>query len=377
MLLEFGAKNFYSFDEGFEASFRLNKNCPIEVSRGLEASTVMCVKGANASGKTNVLRALACLAYFCCESFAARPPDEVPDVVSYFMNDNPSEFYIVFSIGGDEYRYELAVSPEKVYTEELFLNNARVIARNENQFVSLKKQFAALKAVKLRKNASFISTASQYEIEEIGGIYDAFNGVHAYVEGVGRDLIRDYSCVSELYKENEDRFNSVKNIIRRCDLGVQDITIDEIRNNKGMVESVPIFLHQDEKALHELRYDLESSGTKTLYECLIDYQIALDAGWVLVLDEFDINLHPDILPVLVDLFDNPKTNPKSAQLIFTSHNTQIMDKLGKYRTLMVEKEDNSSYVYRLDEIPGDALRNDRKLSPLYEAGKLGGVPNIS
>ena len=89
-----------------------------------------------------------------------------------------------------------------------------------------------------------------------------------------------------------------------------------------------------------------------------------------------MNLHSHILPVLINLFTNRKINNNDSQLIFTTHDNDIMDKMSKYRTLLVNKEDNESYGYRLDEIPGDIIRNDRLISPIYKTGKVGGVPKI-
>ncbi len=94
------------------------------------------------------------------------------------------------------------------------------------------------------------------------------------------------------------------------------------------------------------------------------------------MDEFDINLHPHILPMLLNYFTDPKSNTINAQLIFTTHNTSILNEMGKYRTFLVNKDDNESFGYRLDEIPGDLLRNDRDISPIYNAGKIGGVPKL-
>ena len=95
-----------------------------------------------------------------------------------------------------------------------------------------------------------------------------------------------------------------------------------------------------------------------------------------MLDEFDINLHPDILPLLLNLFNDEQKNPHNAQMIFSTHDTSIMDRLGKYRTYLVNKKNNESFGYRLDEIPGDILRNDRPVSTPYRNGKVGGVPKV-
>jgi hypothetical protein len=63
-------------------------------------------------------------------------------------------------------------------------------------------------------------------------------------------------------------------------------------------------------------------------------------------------------------------------MIFTTHDTDIIDLLGRYRTYIVNKDENESYVYRLDELPGDMLRNDRPISPAYKDGKIGGKPRL-
>ena len=94
------------------------------------------------------------------------------------------------------------------------------------------------------------------------------------------------------------------------------------------------------------------------------------------MDEFDIAFHPHILPTIVNYFDNEEVNIKNAQMLFSTHNTDILEYMGKYRTVLVNKESSESYVYRLDEIPGDIIRNDRPIAPVYNSGRIGGVPKI-
>ena len=113
-----------------------------------------------------------------------------------------------------------------------------------------------------------------------------------------------------------------------------------------------------------------------LFGNLMNYYDVLSLGGVLVLDEFDINLHPDILPHLLDLFLVKDNNPLDAQLLFTSHNTEIMDILGRYRTYIFEKEGNESFCYRLDEPKAPSLRNDRPVSVPYRKHLIGGFPRI-
>jgi len=80
--------------------------------------------------------------------------------------------------------------------------------------------------------------------------------------------------------------------------------------------------------------------------------------------------------MLLNLFEDKELNPNNAQLIFTTHDYDVMDRIGKYRIVLVNKSDNESFLYRLDEIPGDMIRNDRLISPIYNANKIGGKPKI-
>jgi AAA15 family ATPase/GTPase len=125
-----------------------------------------------------------------------------------------------------------------------------------------------------------------------------------------------------------------------------------------------------------LPYYAQSLGTKTLYNTIWYYIIALEAGGILVMDEFDIDFHPHMLQSFVNYFDDAKTNKQNAQMIFSTHNTDILKYMGKYRTVILNKEDSESYGYRLDEIPGDIIRNDRSIISVYNSGKIGGIPRI-
>ena len=379
MLLEFGARNFLSFDEGFEASLRLNQQCPENISKGKEFSNILCVKGGNASGKSNVLKTTSFIADFCKNSFNYKPDEEI-NLFSFFNNNKPSEFFVVFKINDIEYRYELEIIRKQVISEIVYRKKIRyqkVFERKNNQIVFATKEFNYLEKIKIRKNASIISTAHQYEVNCIEAIYNFFTIIITNVKIFGlTEIGQNISKVSKLYKDNESLFEFVIDIIKKCDMGIKTIEIFEREEEGGKTHYFPIFTHELKESLEKLTYFSQSSGTRALYRILALYKIVLNIGGVLVLDEFDINLHPHILPILVELFENDDTNKNNSQIIFTTHNTSIIDKLGKYRTLFVNKENSSSYTYRLDELPGDIVRNDRPISPIYNSGKIGGVPRV-
>lgn len=381
MLFEFGFRNFFSFREGVTISFRLDSKCPEEISLGRGYTPVICVKGANASGKTQLLKGLAFLATFCADSFELDPDDNIP-IIPFYESTEPTEFFAEFMIENVAYRYEAAVTEKEVLSEVLYRTKQRqvkVFEREGNTVTYANKASIGLKSINLRKNASIISTARQHKlpVEDLSEIYRFFKMVISNVTFAGlREELREIPRVSKFLYNNPDVFEFVKNFIKECDTGISDIDIVEVVDPDSETRYAPVFVHEHNGKSHPVVAIVESSGTKALYRDLATYHLALQYGGIVIADELDINLHPYLLSKIIDLFIDEETNPNGAQLIFSSHNTEIMDQLGRYRTYLVNKDDNESFAYRLDDVPGDVLRNDRAISPAYRDGKIGGVPRL-
>jgi hypothetical protein len=377
MLLNYSFQNYFCFKEGAEVSFELSESCPISVSSNKSYTSIICVKGANSSGKTNLLKALSFLSQFCSDSFRAYKPDDAIMFLTYFGNKEPTRFNIEFEFNYVRYKYELILTNEKVISEILFRKKVRyskVIERKENKLLTCSNDYEELKNIKLRSNASILSIANHMDIKSLADVNFFFSSIYSNIQVQGRaDFIPELSLISKHYYENKKQFEFVKSLIIKVDNDIQDITIVK---NENTDEYYPIFYYDIGGKRKSLLFFVQSSGTKSLYYNLIWYKFILDAGGILILDEFDINLHPLILPNLIELFLNKESNKYDAQLLFSTHNTGILDFLGKYRTYLVNKESNESYCYRLDEIPGDILRNDRKISTIYKSGKIGGIPRI-
>ncbi|HHH52455.1 MAG TPA: ATP-binding protein [Bacteroidetes bacterium] len=378
MLLEFGAENFCSFKEGFEISFQKSKKSIEDIAN------IIAIEGANASGKTNVIKILAFLRNFTTNSFTYLKPDEEIDIFSFFNNQNPITIYAIFLEKNIEYKYELVLTRQKVISETIWKKDKRetlIIERDENS-IKTTKEYSELQTINLnRKNSSIISIAKQYGIEKIDTIYNLFDKIITNVHSLGktdnRDMFLDVDSVSKVYFESKELLKFVNHFLQQSDIGIFNIEIRERKNEEtGEIIYFPIFNYQIDEKNNYLTYYDQSSGTQSLYLQLHLYLSVISIGGVLALDEFDINLHPDLLPMLLDFFENQEANKKNAQLIVTTHNYDIMDRLGKYKTVLVNKEDNESFLYRLDEIPGDMIRNDRPISPIYNANKIGGKPRI-
>lgn len=381
MLLGYGAKNCWCFKDWLDINLRLSGYVPEEISLGKEYSLVLGYEGANASGKTNALKVFAFITDFAKNSFSY-PTDSPILFDSFFNNGNSSEFYVEFTDANEvEYRYEAILYEDYVEKETLVLIKSTteeiLFERNNNDIVENKLYNNENKII-FRNNASFISTLHQYGIKEIETVYNFFdkNIINVTYRGLDDEIRKHVPTISQMYFQNKEALNFTKNLIQKFDTGIVDITISYREDEKNNRIYFPIFFHENEQVKYRLGIDSESRGTEVLYIKLLFYYQNLKLGGVLILDEFDINLHPDILPHLINLFTDPKSNPNNAQMIFTSLNADILDILGKYRAYIFEKENGESFGYRLDEPDTNILRNDRKVSAPYRRHLLGGYPKI-
>jgi len=377
MLKEFGGYNFFSFKEGFIVSFKHKK----------EILDLLCIKGANASGKTNIIKFLSFIKFITIDSFTSLTPEKEMMIYSFFHNPNPISLYIVFEYNGNEYKYEIELTNKEILKEKIYKKNKRwslKLERKKNKITKLSEEFKNFKNVSItRSNASVISIFHQYNVKnkDLDNIRNFFTNIKTNVGVYGRrsneKTFPNYKEISQIYYKDPEMMQFVIEFMKKADTGIEDIKIIPIDNPEtGKKEYIPIFEFIINGKRHKLQYNEQSNGVKSLYLQLGLYFLALQNQMVLALDEFDTELHPDLLPLLTELFENKKINIHNSQFIFTTHHTSIMDKLGKYRVILVNKEENESFLYRLDEIPGDILRPDRKVTTAYKAFKIGGRPRI-
>lgn len=395
MIYSYGFRNYFGFKEGAKVSFALNQRVPKDVTFNREVATILGVKGANGAGKTNLLKALVFIFDFCAFSFRKDITDKI-NADPYFDSIEPSEFYIDFQIGNYNFYYELGVTTKEVVYERLYKKNLQndsegkktrkvlVFEREGNEILRRLDELSEIDVIVLRNNASLISTANSYKFSKpLSILNEVFSFFLKHITNVYYTGLNDFSLdsesiykVSEFYQKNNAAFQFVKDIIIRSDLGICNIDILERMSDKGEKIYFPVFYHNVGDKKHSLTIYDQSSGTKSLFVKLQRYWYVLTYGGVLILDEFDLNCHPFMLPKLLELFESPETNAVNAQFIFTSHITEVLEKLSKYRTYLVNKENNECYCYRLDEIGGDLLRHGRAISPIYNEGKIGGVPRL-
>lgn len=379
MLLEYGLHNFFAFKEGAVVSFRFDRKAPESVTLGRACSTVLGVHGANASGKTQLLKALQVLSWFCARSFALKPDSDMP-ISAFATSHEPSSFYAEFECAGTEYRYECSFTRARVCSEVLYRTRARRIKlfeRTDNAIVYATRELQALQTLTYRSNVSVVATVNQHQIGMLADVFEFFGNIYSNVGFSGLyDLNLDISETSRFLYEDRACLDRVNALIAACDTGVARVVIEHRETEDGHTQYYPTFIHAIDGIDFPVSAAMESSGTKRLFQIFPLYLTTLQNGGVLVADEFDLHLHPHLLPTILDHFLDPKKNPKQAQLLLTSHDSNIMNTLGRYRTYVTTKRDNESFAFRLDDVPGDLLRNDRPISPIYDDGKVGGVPRV-
>ncbi len=403
MIYSIKCKNFYSFADEYLLNFEVNDKAPnnngyFTSPNGKKLSKVAVVIGANASGKTNLLKILPFLKWLITDSFNSNPISPIPIKPFLFRKNQqePSEVSVVFELDKQVYIYEFSLNEQRILEERLLIRtktekretNKTLFSRKwnnkTNQYVfseglfGLPKEFSNL----LRANASIVSTALRLNhktSQEIGAYWNkiATNVVEA--GWIGDKLLPnsniDLFDALNFYGDNTEIKNKAEEILSRFDLGFNAFNIIKEKQGDGISINVQVS-HRFNNTEYLLPFQYESAGTKQLFVILKTILQVLLFGGVAVLDELDVNLHPEMIIALYDLFINPETNPTNAQILFSTHSHRILNELDKYQIFLVEKDQNgSSNAWRLDEVKG--VRADDNYYMKYITGAYGATPKIS
>jgi len=402
MIHSFTCSNFYSFGDSATINFVVDKNAPnnsgyFVTSAGTRLSKVETVIGSNASGKTNVLKALPFLKWLIVDSFKEQPGEHLPVQPFAFCKKNKeaSDLSVTFEIEGKIYTYAFSVSSSRIEEEILKVTSfvkekkatKKLFSRTWNKATKsyefdpgrfqLPKEFKNL----LRDNASVIGTAARLNHSESKTIAKYWQNLETNVVEAGwvgdrlmpnatQQLLEAFA----FFGDNNPLKKEAEKLLARFDLGLDSFQIKKEKTENGMNLQVRA-IHTIDGDTYPMHLNYESSGTKQLFVLLKSILLALAHGTVAVIDEFDVNLHPEMLLALVDLFVQEDTNPKNAQLLFSSHSHLVLSRLDKYQIILVEKNEKSmSEAWRLDYVSG--VRPDDNYFAKYLAGAYGAVPNI-
>lgn len=366
------------------------------------------VYGANASGKSNLFRALDTMRSIVVDSASDyQRGDKLP--VEPFLFDaesskQPTEFEVIFIQDGVRYQYGFSSTRERVIEEWLIaFPKGRAQRLFGRQWDKEKEQYNwemgnNLQGEKLlwqkttRGNALFLSTAVQLNSEKLEPIFDWFNiqlKLKNVVPWSGRysaDL-----CLSE-------RKKSVLEFLQAADLDIHDISIEKEKFDKkslpaDMSDSMKDIISSnmegedmyDIKTIHNtsdgklvpLEISEESDGTQKLFALAGPWIDSLKNGYVVFIDELHDNLHPNLVKFLVKLFHNNKTNVNNAQLVFTTHETSILnqDIFRRDQIWFCEKDEaQSTSLYPLTDF--SPRKGRENLEVAYLSGRYGALPYV-
>ncbi len=426
MLIEFTVGNYRSFNQPQTLSMvaapikaknpALNENCVINLSgSNPNLLTSAALYGANASGKSNLFKALLFMKQFVIRSSQGTNPTGGIGVEPFRLRidtlTQPSSFEIVFVQEEKRYRYGFEVTSDRVTAEWLYFvpstKEARLFER-EGDDIKVGSYFTKEGrdlTQHTRPNALFLSVVAQFNGEIAQQVVSWFRqlGIISGVEDRGMLPFTLHQLQQEAGQP------AIKELICRLDLGIEDLEvqrlpakvphalIDSLPEEKqlalltllGVTESTPpeqltlqtrhIQYGADGQPMgHELfeMDEHESEGTQKLLAMAGPLLDTLQSGKILIVDELDARLHSLMTREIISLFNNKETNPHGAQLIFNTQDTNLLDNtlLRRDQIWFVEKEPHgASQLYSLVEYKE---RNDKDFERGYMQGRYGAIPYL-
>ncbi len=407
MIKWFRFKNFESYRNDCLVDLTVNKKVAHsyfdhEMADGSKVAKVLGVFGANGSGKSNLLQPLAFASWFIAHSFKEMEDDEkLPYFPHFAAQDQNSEIEVSFYIPTEidiEFNYFIEFNKHRAIRETLKVKTSRLFTslfdrrynEEKSQYI-VKKNNQTLPTTKhileqTPQNCSLISYVSRLsdkkfnETNVVSIVATVFGMNDSNLSSSGRrSEVYNLNEVTKLFADHDEIFSIVKGLLQKYDLGLDDIVIEEttVLTADGEEESrlMPFCIHNHQGKPYRLPLHRESSGTQSAYKMLASIALRLKQGGISVLDEFDNDLHPQLTAEIINLFKDESTNPKNAQLIFTSHSPEILKLLRKQHVYLTEKSDCESEAWRADDIEG--LKERDNLYAKYISGALGGVPSFA
>ncbi|NET85047.1 MAG: ATP-binding protein [Moorea sp. SIO1F2] len=440
MLVEFSVENYRSFKERQTFSMVASKkktgqdsnSFPMPNVKSLRLLTSAVVYGPNASGKSNLVRAIQTMRQIVLQSATGMQLGSRWNIEPFRLNvdcqQKPSCFEIIFIQDNIRYQYGFSLDKERVYEEWLIAYpKGRPQTWFERNYLSEEQGYRwyfgpGLKGEKerikgfVRPNSLFLSHAAQNNHPQLGNIFEWFryklNLLPSRLSSLRPAHLTTLKCA-----EYQKFMEKVFNLMKGADIGMSNIkieqqTLDDIvkkmpekiqedlkdtinkiiknsdimRNNDNSSEVESVISYPQVLALYKMNdseqtipFDLEdeSDGTQRLFEMggyLID---ALDNGEILIIDELERSLHPVISTYLIKEFNDKAANQNNAQLIVTTHDTTFLDRdiFNQDQVWFTEKDsNNSTQLYPLLDFKP---RQDESLQKGYLKGRYGAIPFVS
>jgi AAA15 family ATPase/GTPase len=374
----------------------LDKNNVFKVNQNFSLLKSAALYGANASGKSNLILALYFMQSFVINSSKLQITDKI-DLEKFRLSseteDKPSFFKIVFYLDNKTYEYSFEVTQERVISEGLSCTpktrKTNIFSREKDK-IKYSKSLMKGKDVKdlTKKNTLFLSIAAQFNDPLAGKILLWFSRLKI-ISGSQLENLRQLSI--DYLSREQNLKNEIVFLIKKLDLSIKDMSIEVGRKPlDNFHKDIPDTVYNSIETYHE-KYDLEgkviglesfqlnkheSRGTQKLFALLAPILSVLKASEVLIIDELDSLLHPLMAIAIIGLFNSQQTNPKNAQLIFATHDVNLLSNQLFRRDQIWFTEKNRQEATDLYSLVEFDIDNNASFEQDYIQGRYGAIPFI-
>lgn len=425
MLVQFSIRNYKLFREkatlswvasNYDRDTREEENVYFDEGKQLRLLKSSVIYGANASGKTRLLEAIGVFRQMVLESSRMSQKGEALGVDPFRLNieteNEPTEFEIIFLYENILYRYGFEATPLEIVSEWLYYKpktkEVELFYRDGNNFEVHSRKFSKgdkiAKAGMVRNNALFLSVAAQFNEELAIRLIDAFLKVKL-LSGI---FDQDYQAYTLSQMSNLEKKANILKLLKSADFGIQDVMVEQFTPNnlpanlssaarerllKEFNEQKALFFSEVETAHQKfdklknrigierfLMEEDESAGTQKYFAMSGPILDVLETGSILIVDELDARLHPNLVEKIVLLFNSKDTNPNNAQLIFNTHNTNLLNsKLFRRDQIWftTKNEYGEAQLYSLADFKSNEVNKNENFEENYIRGKYGAVPILN
>lgn len=397
MLVEFSVGNFLSFRDiqtlnmqaakirsRFEEVDRENV---FQAAGDLSLLKTKAIFGANASGKSNAIKALVSMLAIIREGLKDEEALSKRVMPFWFQEENlhqPSFFQIVFILEGVQYRYGFEASRDRIHSEWLFGKPLREPKVRERYFFTREGMETIVNETQFKEGARLLENAPLFRENSLFlAVSAAFNGPLSQkllvffrtgissVSGLNEGGALGHLAVRAM--SNPAFVERATHLLQAIDPGILKISVED--------EQVLIYRHRydaDGRAKEQiplLLLEAEGEGTKKLFHLSPLLFAVLENGAILFIDELDARMHPSLTRKVVQLFHAETTNPRHAQLVFVTHDSNLLDaRLLRRDQISFARKDpaGATELYSLVEYKG--VRNDASFEKDYLMGKYAAVP---
>lgn len=419
MLVQFSVKNFMSFKEKQVFSMEAgtgNENLSNihetqEMNERLLKTTALY--GANASGKTNLMKAFSTAIMMIRLSNNRQPGEKLMEMEPFAFDEKnknePCEFEFIFWANSNKYVYGFKADKNKIHEEYLYqyfsAKATRIFERtNCNDYKFLQSDEGKLNSIRSQnlENKLFLSTATTWNYDKTKEPYLWFAQLIDTYSG-GMELT-PFSLEAYNNDENDELKKFTLRLLEEADIIIKDynVEVEETEMDSNMLMqlknlNVPphviipktkviknitiaheVINENNESEIYNLNFLNESSGTRILFSIAPILKDVFERGKVILIDEIERSLHPKLVEMIIKFFHNSEINKGNAQLIFNTHDTNLLslDLFRRDQIWFAEKDSKkgATELYPLDDF---SVRKTENIQKGYLNGRYGAIPFVA